>query len=120
MSFLYVWNREKSNHSIITGIAGAVAFILFGIAIGQFAEFERFNTSVWETPIASGFDDDFPIYEPNFSVINVAYKLTCAYDIAVFILALAATAFVVYIFVTSRRHTELRGVSPPHSTFFIA
>ena len=107
LSFLYVWNRHRKGHNIILGVTAGLSVLLFALIIGQFAKIEAWRTSYYNGASDSGYN-----VSPGY--INFPYSVTqlgSAFSIILWIASLAILGFAIYVFIISRKMTQLRNVS---------
>lgn len=116
LSFLYVWNRSRSGHTIIVGATAFLALALTGIAFASFGEFEHFYTTEFEPSSSAGGSSVFDYDSIDLNAVKMGEKLSNVFDIAFWALSVLAAAFTIYIFIVSRRQTQLRR----NAAFFLA
>jgi hypothetical protein len=105
LSFLYVWNRDRTGHSIVRIVTAGLGVVLFALAIGHFGKLEGVRTEYYNSINDSGSNSlDFEIY---FTL----RKLSAAFDILLWVASLAVLALTIYVLVISRQKTQLRQVS---------
>jgi hypothetical protein len=95
LSFLYVWNRHRKGHNIILGVTAGLCVLLFALSIGEFAKKEAWRTNYYNGASDSGYNLS-PGYI-NFLILWIA--------------SLAILGFAIYVFIFSRKMTQLRNVS---------
>jgi hypothetical protein len=107
LSFLYVWNRHRKGHNIILGVTAGLCVLLFALSIGEFAKKEAWRTNYYNGASDSGYN-----LSPGY--INFPYslfQLGSAFSLILWIASLAILGFAIYVFIFSRKMTQLRNVS---------
>jgi hypothetical protein len=107
LSFLYVWNRHRKGHNIILGVTAGLGVLLFAMSIGEFAKKEAWRTSYYNGASDSGYS-----VSPGYLVYTYSLlQLSSAFTIILWIVSLAVLGFAIYVFIISRKMTQLRNVS---------
>jgi hypothetical protein len=113
LSFLYVWNRHRKGHNIILGLTAGLGVLLFVMSIGHFAKSEAWLTNYYNGASDSDYNVSPGYLAPPYSL----NQLNGAFDIILWIASLAILGFAIYVFIISRKMTQLRKVSLSLSWF---
>jgi hypothetical protein len=99
LGFLHVLNDDRKGHIIARGVTAGVGFILFVLTAVYYG---------WEEDILTRF------YTFNYDTQNAdisIIRISCAFDILLWIASLAVTALSIHVFLLSQRKIRLQRVS---------
>jgi len=104
LSFLYVWNRHRKAHNIILSVTASLGVLLFALIIGDFAKKEAWRTSYYN----GASDSDYNVSPGYVGFPYSLFQLGSAFIIILWIASLAILGFAIYVFIISRKMTQLR------------
>ena len=99
LGFLHVLNNHRTGHIIARGVTAGLGFILFVLAAVTYG---------WQEDILTRY------YTSNYDTENATIsiiRISCAFDILLWIASLAVTALSIHVFLVSQRNVRLQRVS---------